>query len=236
METEAERNRRLYSEGRPAYRENDIGAVPLARERRAMGTTATTSSYGASDWLDWVRAGLGVFGLFVALGVASLVLAFAATAALKGVNLNDPNQSAAVAGAGLVALLPLIAGPILAAVGGFWAGTRTRDGGEGALGAGLGTLLGLLALGILTAIGYGIGANASGFDLARVNWPAGLYWRPGWTSALGYFGTGAGLVYLVACLLAAGLAAAIAGLLFTRGSEVYERRTTTRGYGRMPRV
>ena len=30
------------------------------------------------DWLDWVRAGLGVFGLFVALGVAVAILAFSA--------------------------------------------------------------------------------------------------------------------------------------------------------------
>lgn len=197
------------------------------------------TNWGVSDALDWIRAGLGVLGLFVALGVAVAILAFSAAYALKGVNLADPTQAGpALSGATLVALLPLVAGPVLATMGGFWAGTRTRDGGQGALGGGVGALLGVLALAILSAIGFAIGANAANVNLANVVWPTGLYLRPGWTTSLGYFGTSAGLLYLVACVLAAGIAGAIAGSLYTFAGE---RRTglaprRTYGYGRLPRI
>ncbi|MEA3198626.1 MAG: hypothetical protein QOE90_54 [Thermoplasmata archaeon] len=220
-ETEAERAMRLQGTSGPA------SGRTLATDR-----DITTQ---ASDRLDWVRAGLGVFGLFVALGVAVAILAYSAAFALKSVNLNDPAQAALVGAAGLVALLPLVGAPLLATLGGFWAGTRTRNAGEGALGGALGTLFGLFALAILTAIGYAIGANAAGVDLARVNWPVGLYWRPGWGSTVGYFGTSAGILFLVACVLASAIAAAVAGALYAR--RVQETAYPTRRvYGRMPRV
>jgi hypothetical protein len=135
----------------------------------------------------------------------------------------------------LVGVLPLVAGPILAAIGGLWAGTRTRDGGEGALGGALGTLVGILTLALLTALGFALGANAANLNLANVAWPSGLYLRPGWTTTLGYFGTSAGVLYLVASLLASGIAGAIAGSLASpMRAERYV--ATRRTYGRMPRV
>jgi hypothetical protein len=204
-------------------------------EERAYRPRPT--NWGTSDALDWVRAGLGVVGLFVALAVAVAILAFSSAYALKNVNLADPNQSAVLAAASLVGLLPLVAGPILASMGGFWAGTRTRDGSQGALGGALGAFFGVLALAILTAIGFAIGANAAGVDLANVAWPAGLYLRPGWTTTVGYFGTVAGIVYMVACLLAAGIAGSIAGALYTpyETREGYAPRRAP-GYRRMPRI
>lgn len=214
--------------------------VDEAYEERTWRPTRQ-AGLGVSDALDWLRAALGVLGLFVALAVAVALLAFSAAYALKGVNLADPNQSAVLAAASLVALLPLVAGPILASMGGFWAGTRTRDGGQGALGGALGTFFGVLALAILTAIGFAIGANAAAVNLANVAWPAGFYLRPGWATTLGYFGTSAGILYMVACLLAAGIAGAIAGSLYApmgareaRGPSYATRRPY--GYGRIPRI
>jgi hypothetical protein len=195
---------------------------------------APATTWGVSDALDWVRAALGVLGLFVAIGVGVALLAFSSIYALKGVNLSDPAQSGVVAAAALVGLLPLVAGPILSALGGFWAGTRTRAGGQGALGGGLGALVGVLALAILTAIGVAVGAGAAGLDLAHVAWPIGLYVRPGWTTTLGYFGTAAGLVYLVACILAAGVAGAISGALYTPPRALAPGRAYR--HERMPRV
>jgi hypothetical protein len=220
-ETEAERQRRLYGQR----------ALPNDRP-----FASPTYDVAPTDRLDWVRAGLGVLGLFVALGVAVAILAYSAAYALKGVNLDDPAQAALVGAAGLVALLPLVGAPVLATLGGFWAGTRTRNGGEGALAGAVGTLVGLLALAILTALGYAIGANAASVDLARVHWPAGLYWRPGWQSTLGYYGTSAGILFLVACILAAAIAAAVAGALYPRGHATRERIPGPRTYERIPRV
>ncbi|GEM_PF-6987614 len=211
---------------------------PYDREERAA-LPSRQPAYGTSDALDWVRSGLGVLGLFVALGVAAGILAFSSAYAIKGVNLADPTQSPVLGAASLVGLLPLVAGPILAAFGGFWAGTRTRDGGQGALGGAVGTLVGLLALAILTAIGFAMGVNAAGVDLANVAWPSGLYLRPGWTTSLGYYGTSAGVIYVVACLLAAGIAGAVSGALYTpRGEERRVSETPRRAYryGRMPRI
>src|SRR5688500_11694320 len=92
----------------------------------------------ASPTLDWTRSSLGVLGLFASLGIGLLLLAFWAAYALKDVNLNDPNQANAASAAYLVGLLPLVAAPILAAIGGLWAGTRTRLAGSGALAGALG--------------------------------------------------------------------------------------------------
>jgi hypothetical protein len=196
--------------------------------------THTTDRVRGSDSLDWLRSMLGVLGIFVALGVAAGLLAFSAVNSLKNVNLNDPDNSPLLAAAGLVALLPLVAGPILATLGGLWSGTRTRHGGEGALAGALGALVGVIVLGMLTALGYAMGANAANLDLARVAWPNGFYLRPGWNSSLGYLGTSAGVLYTLACALAAAIAGAVAGSLahpFTR-----ERATTRRTVDRMPRV
>jgi hypothetical protein len=198
-----------------------------------------TDPVRASSALDWTRSSLGVLGLFASLGVGLLILAFSAAYALKGVNLNDPNQANAAAAAYLVGLLPLVAAPILAAIGGLWAGTRTRDAGDGALAGALGAALGVLLLGLLTALGFSLGASAANVDLSRIAWPAGFWLRPGWQATLADIGTRGGLLYLVASTLVGGLAGAITGALTRRHAwGAYSPRNAPSGYPRyrMPRI
>src|SRR5688500_16991394 len=92
-----------------------------------------TDPVRASSALDWARSSLGILGLFGSLGLGLLIFAFSAAYGLQDVNLNDPTQANVAAMSYLVGVLPLVVAPILAAVGGLWAGTRTREGGSGFL-------------------------------------------------------------------------------------------------------
>lgn len=192
----------------------------------------------ASSALDWARSSLGVLGLFASLGLGLLVFAFSAAYGLKGVNLNDPNQANVAATSYLVGALPLLAAPILAAVGGLWAGTRTRDAGSGMASGALGSVLGVLLLGLLVALGFGLGASAAGVDLSRIAWPAGFWLQPGWRATLADVGTRAGLLYLVVSGIIGGLAGAIAGALTRRYAwDAGAPRYSSQAYrSRMPRV
>jgi len=186
---------------------------------------------------DWMHGSLAVMGLYAALGVGAALLAFAAGRALDGINFNDP-LAADLAGASLlVGLLPLVAAPILAAVGGWLAGRASRDAGDGAIAGVLGTLVGLLALLLLVGVGYALGAASANVDLARVPWPTGFYLRPGWDNTLRWLGTGAGVLYLVANLVTGALAGAFGGwlarpALYARRDAVEPPLTRTR----LPRV
>lgn len=169
-----------------------------------------------SSSMDWVRSTLGVLGVFASLGVGLLVLAFAAANGLKNVNFNDPDQANLAATAYLVGVLPLVAAPILAAIGGMWAGTRTRHSGSGALAGALGAVLGVIVLGLLVALGFNMGAQSAGVDISRIAWPTGFYLRPGWRTTLADIGTNAGLLYLITAAIIGGLAGAVTGALTAR--------------------
>lgn len=194
-----------------------------------------------SSSLDWVRSTLGVLGVYASLGVGLLILAFAAANGLKNVDLNDPNQANVAATAYLVGVLPLVGAPLLAAVGGMWAGTRTRLAGPGALAGALGAVLGVLVLGLLVAMGFSLGAQSAGVDLSKVAWPTGFYLRPGWRTTLADVGTTAGFLFLVASAIIGGLAGATTGALTDqyafRQRAGHERAFATRPpRERLPRI
>ena len=197
-----------------------------------------TDPVRASSALDWARSSLGVLGLFASLGVGLLSFAFSAAYGLKDVNLNDPNQANVAATSYLVGALPLVAAPILAAIGGLWAGTRTREGMGGMAAGALGSVLGVLLLGLLVALGFGLGASAASVDLSRIAWPTGFWLHPGWRATLADVGTRAGLLYLVVCAIVGGLSGVFAGALTQRYAWATGAPRYAPGHSRyrMPRI
>lgn len=202
-----------------------------------LDTPTTMSAYRTDERPhDWLHGTLAMLGLFAALGIGLAILAFAAGRALDGLNFNDPLAFDLAGASLLVGILPLVAVPVLAAVGGWLAGRDANDAGDGAIAGVLGTLVGMLVLTLLVGVGYALGAASVNVDLARVAWPAGFYLRPGWDNTLRWLGTSAGVLYFLANLVTGALAGAFGGYLH-RGYGA--RRVETERFvrrERMPRV
>lgn len=222
--------------GNPAY-DHERDAARGSPVAPARGPHAPETTVTAGPFRFGLREGiLGILAIFAVLGLVLGMLGFAAAFALDraaeaandGGNAND----AALLGAGaipvlLVSLLPFLAAPVLALGCGAWAGHASRDGRIGAMAGAAGGFLGPILMLLIVGIGFALGAGAASLNLDNVALPGGYGLAPGWANTIPYLFTGAGLLWLVANTLAAGLTGGIVGsLLDGRWSPRADRRRT----------
>lgn len=169
------------------------------------------------DWgIGTGRATGGVIGLFVAmalgLGLLAIIAAYAVGVPESSTTTDpaaDPADAVGGISAGSIAIFTIVSVPIVALVGGVWAGVATRDAGRGALAAILGTLVGTVLYLLVVGLGIAIGAGAAGVDFAdvSVNVPQNL------EDQMQFLASVAGVSYLAAMLLIAAVAGAVTGAL-----------------------
>lgn len=168
------------------------------------------------DWgISTGRATGGVIGLFVAMALGLGLLAIIAAYAVgvpEGTTTDpaaDPADAVGGISAGSIAIFTIVSVPLVALVGGAWAGIATRDAGRGALAAILGTLVGTFLYLIVVGLGIAIGAGAAGVDFSdvSVNVPQNL------EDQMQFLASVAGISYLAAMLLIAAVAGAVTGAL-----------------------
>lgn len=168
------------------------------------------------DWgIGTGRATGGVIGLFVAmalgLGLLAIIAAYAVGVPESATTdpAADPADAVGGISAGSIAIFTIVSVPIVALVGGAWAGIATRDAGRGALAAILGTLVGTVLYVLVVGLGIAIGAGAAGVDFAdvSVNVPQNL------EDQMQFLASVAGVSYLAAMLLIAAVAGAVTGAL-----------------------
>lgn len=205
----------------PPYRRGrDIrDAGHEVREDLTREVTAGPFRFGLKEGV------LGILGIFAALGIVLGILGFAAAFALDnaadrlddGTLDNDPPGAAAeLLPAILVAMLPFMAAPVLAIGAGAWAGHSSRDATIGSVAGGIGAFLGPILMLLLTGVGFALGAGAAGLDLSNVRVLDGWGIAPGWANTIPYLFTGAGLLWLLACMLGAALTGGVVGALLNR--------------------
>lgn len=222
----------------PEYRPTETYApaapvVPTAPPPVAPGAITTGAEPGPAPRRIGVReALLGVLGLFAILGLVLGVLGFAAAfAADRAVELavdnegngirDDVELGLAAVPILIVALVPLLAAPVLALGCGSWAGHASRDARVGAIGGSVGSLVGAVAMVLLAGAGFALGAGAAGLNLADFPMPGGLDFSPAWESTLGYVFSAGGLLWLLANALSGGLSGGLLGSLADRWSGAY---------------
>lgn len=205
----------------------------MVLERRAVsdyprGEYRSTAIYGTDNGIGAGRAFGGVLGLFASLGVGLAIVAFIAGYGVGGVQ--DGTANAQDAGSGVLALLvgalPLLAAPCLAVGAGGWAGYSTRSGGQGFLSGFLGAALGTIVLFGLVAVGFALGAAASGVTASDMTFDVGL--DPSFAGLAGYFASIAGLVYLLVVGICAGLAGAFIGAMVPKAAVDVEHDVVRR--------
>lgn len=166
------------------------------------------------------RATTGALGLFVSLGVGIALLAFVAAWGLQGLT---QVEGAALVPIFVVATVPLIAAPILSVLAGSWAGTRVKQGGQGALAGAGGAFIGTILMFVIVALGSYLGILAAGVDLAALTFPEGMAVSPQATEMIGFLASAAGIMYLIANAVVGAVAGSIAGAL-ARHDRVDTRR------------